>query len=251
MQFHKISDHKIHCIISHEEMDEMGIAIDDFLDHRDKTEAFLREILAEAKYELDLDDMGHYFSVQMSVMPEGDVSLVISGEDSKEDATAALTELGKRLQDFRELMEEARQQLEKQKNRQKEGDSQQQETQEGQTTKQAEAVPSSGQDDTKQSVRHEILQVPVWVGLPTLDACIRVSKHLVNQRGLASAVYKYRDTYYMRLMFSDEEHQMAGTILTVAEYTGEIFTDDQGGAMIHEHGTVICADHAIETLASL
>lgn len=57
MKFRKLDDHKIHCIISQEEMNEKGMRIEDFLDHRDKTEEFLREILAEAKYELDLDDM--------------------------------------------------------------------------------------------------------------------------------------------------------------------------------------------------
>ena len=68
MQFRKIDEHKIHCIISQEEMSQKGIQIEDFLDHRDKTEAFLREILAEAKYELNLDeDMGRCFSVQMAV----------------------------------------------------------------------------------------------------------------------------------------------------------------------------------------
>ena len=49
MQFRKISDTKIHCVISQEEMWEKGIEIDDFLDHREKTEEFLREILAEAR----------------------------------------------------------------------------------------------------------------------------------------------------------------------------------------------------------
>ena len=107
MQFRKIDEHKIHCIISQEEMSQKGIQIEDFLDHRDKTEAFLREILAEAKYELNLDeDMGRCFSVQMAVMPEGDVSLVISGEDHG-STEETLTEFGKRLQDFKEIMEEA------------------------------------------------------------------------------------------------------------------------------------------------
>ena len=112
MQFRKISDTKIHCVISKEEMWEKGIGIDDFLDHREKTEEFLREVLAEARYELDLKDMGPFFSVQMSVMPEGDVSLVISGEQT-EGVYGALEEFGKRLQDFREVMKEAQKQLEK------------------------------------------------------------------------------------------------------------------------------------------
>ena len=115
MQFRKIDEHKIHCIISQEEMSQKGIQIEDFLDHRDKTEAFLREILAEAKYELNLDeDMGRCFSVQMAVMPEGDVSLVISGEDHG-STEETLTEFGKRLQDFKEIMEEAKRKLDAKK----------------------------------------------------------------------------------------------------------------------------------------
>ena len=38
MKFKKISDTTIRCIISQQEMWEKGIEIDDFLDHRDKTE---------------------------------------------------------------------------------------------------------------------------------------------------------------------------------------------------------------------
>ncbi len=76
----------------------------------------MREILAEAKYELNLDeDMGRCFSVQMAVMPEGDVSLVISGEDHG-STEETLTEFGKRLQGFqREIMEEAKRKLDAKK----------------------------------------------------------------------------------------------------------------------------------------
>ena len=222
MKFRKLDDHKIHCIISQEEMNEKGMRIEDFLDHRDKTEEFLREILAEAKYELDLDDMGHYYSVQMAVMPEGDVSLVISGEehDSPEDA---LSDFSKRLQDFKEIMEEAKRKLDEK-------------TQEKKTAAKPEKT---------------VLEVPVWVGFPTLDACIHACHHLQEQKGLSSAAYKYHDTYYLRIKFSEEEHQVAGTLLVVSEFGTEILTDDHGGAVIVEHGTVLCKEHAVETLAML
>ena len=96
-----------------------------------------------------------------------------------------------------------------------------------------------------------VLEVPVWVGFPTLDACIHACHHLQEQKGLSSAAYKYHDTYYLRIKFSEEEHQVAGTLLVVSEFGTEILTDDHGGAVIVEHGTVLCKEHAVETLAML
>lgn len=247
MKFRKLDDHKIHCIISQEEMNEKGMRIEDFLDHRDKTEEFLREILAEAKYELDLDDMGHYYSVQMAVMPEGDVSLVISGEehDSPEDA---LSDFSKRLQDFKEIMEEAKRKLDEKKEKMQESEEVEEKKQEMQTEDSAEKT-----QEKKMAAKPEktVLEVPVWVGFPTLDACIHACHHLQEQKGLSSAAYKYHDTYYLRIKFSEEEHQVAGTLLVVSEFGTEILTDDHGGAVIVEHGTVLCKEHAVETLAML
>ncbi len=256
MQFRKIDEHKIHCIISQEEMSQKGIQIEDFLDHRDKTEAFLREILAEAKYELDLDvDMGRYFSVQMAVMPEGDVSLVISGEDhdSTEDT---LAEFGKRLQDFKEIMEEAKRKLDAKKEKlQREADAvEEAKTQEdGSHIEEKKTSESSPKEQTKQVVEKErtVLNTPIWVAFSSLDDCISACHHLQSQKGLSSAAYKYKDTYYLRFQFSEEEHQVAGVILVVSEYGKEILTDDHGGAVIAEHGSVLCKENAVETLARL
>ena len=236
MQFRKISDTKIHCVISQEEMWEKGIEIDDFLDHREKTEEFLREILAEAKYELDLKDMGHFFSVQMSIMPEGDVSLVISGEKSN-DVEGALAEFGKKLQDFKEIMSEAKKQLE-----------QKQQEEQPETKEPTEEQPAQ---DKAQDNMPDVLQIPIWVKVSSMDECIRLSQMLVAKLPLESAIYKYQDSYFWRLAFLQEEHQVAGTILVVSEFAQEVFTDDQGGGVITEHGKCIIAKEAVETLSAL
>lgn len=256
MQFRKIDEHKIHCIISQEEMSQKGIQIEDFLDHRDKTEAFLREILAEAKYELNLDeDMGRCFSVQMAVMPEGDVSLVISGEDHG-STEETLTEFGKRLQDFKEIMEEAKRKLDVKKEKlQKEADALEGvETEEaGLIAEEEKTTETSPQEQAPQEAKKErtVLNTPIWVAFSNLDDCISACHHLQSQKGLSSAAYKYKDTYYLRFQFSEEEHQVAGVILVVSEYGKEILTDDHGGAVIAEHGNILCKENAVETLARL
>ena len=231
MQFRKISDTKIHCVISKEEMWEKGIGIDDFLDHREKTEAFLREVLAEAKYELDLKDMGHLFSVQMSVMPEGDVSLVISGERS-EGMEGALEEFSKRLQDFKEVMQEAKKQLE-------------QKAEEAKSEKTLEQPQATGE------IPATVLDIPIWARISTMDRCIFVAKQLAQKSKMDSALYKYNDDYYLQLTFRQEAHQVAGTILVTSEYAEEIFTQEQGGMLLLEHATPILKESAVETLASL
>ena len=40
-------------------------------------------------------------------------------------------------------------------------------------------------------------------------------------------------------------------ILVVSEYGKEILTDDHGGAVIAEHGNILCKGNAVETLARL
>lgn len=231
MQFRKISDTKIHCVISKEEMWEKGIGIDDFLDHREKTEEFLREVLAEAKYELDLKDMGPFFSVQMSVMPEGDVSLVISGEHA-EGVEGALEEFGKRLQDFKEVMKEAKKQLEH-----KAEEAKQEEVKE--------------HPQAAAGIQATVLDIPIWVRIENIEHCIFVAKQLASKSKMDSALYKYKDDYYLQLTFRQEEHEVAGTILVVSEYSKEIFTQEQGGALLLEHAKPILKADAIETLAAL
>ena len=64
-----------------------------FLDHRDKTEEFLRDIVEQARDELDMDTIGHAFSVQLSVLRSGDISLlIVEDEEGK---------MQHRLEDFR------------------------------------------------------------------------------------------------------------------------------------------------------
>lgn len=231
MQFRKISDTKIHCVISKEEMWEKGIGIDDFLDHREKTEEFLREVLAEARYELDLKDMGPFFSVQMSVMPEGDVSLVISGEQT-EGVYGALEEFGKRLQDFREVMKEAQKQLEKKAEEKTE-------------------TERNASTEVKSATEATVLDIPIWLRFSDMEQCIFVAKQLAAKSKMDSALYKYKDAYYLQLVFRQEEHEVAGTILVASEYATEIITHEQGGVLLLEHATKILKEDAIETLASL
>lgn len=237
MRFRKISDTKIHCVISQEEMWEKGIEIDDFLEHREKTEDFLREILSEAKYELDLKDMGHFFSVQMSIMPEGDVSMVIS-EEKADDMEDALTEFGKKLQDFKEIMSQAKKQLEEKKGI-------------AATSDKKADVQTDVQEEAQKEILTDMLKRPLWVKLSSIDRCIYLAKILEKKGELESAWYKYRGSYYFCLTLMQGEHQVAGIILLLSELAEEIITDDQGGDLLREHAECLLPEKAVQTMAAI
>ncbi len=207
-------------------MYEKGIEIEDFLEHRDKTEHFLREIVAEASYELDMSEMGCCYNVQMSVMPEGDVSLVISGETP--NVGEALSEFGKKLQDFKEIMNAAKKELDKAREK------------------------AAGDKTPEQRAREEaLLSSPIWIRADSLEHCIAVAKNLHKLGAMESALYKYEGDYYLRVVFTLRERQIAGTILVASEYAVEMFTENEGGNVLIEHGQPICRENAVETLAQL
>lgn len=121
------------------------------------------------------------------------------------------------------------------------------------TVEEEKTTETSRKGQKSQEAKRErtVLNTPIWVAFSNLDDCISACHHLQLQKGLSSAAYKYKDTYYLRFQFSEEEHQVAGVILVVSEYGKEILTDDHGGAVIAEHGNILCKENAIETLARL
>jgi negative regulator of genetic competence, sporulation and motility len=92
---------------------------------------------------------------------------------------------------------------------------------------------------------------PVFVRMETLDDCIRMSKALKDVKCNYSKLYKYDEEYYIEIAFINDSKFVAGQIMTISEYAEEIFTFDEGGALIEEHGKPIIAEDAVAVLAKL
>ena len=88
MKFKKIGEDKIRCVITKEEMEQNGMELGDFVSDQEKTQSFIRDILAEACETLGIETHAKAYSVQMTVMPQGDVALLISPDSSSGLATA-------------------------------------------------------------------------------------------------------------------------------------------------------------------
>ena len=224
MKFKRIGEDKIRCVITKEEMEQNGMELGDFVSDQEKTQSFIRDILAEACETLGIETHAKAYSVQMTVMPQGDVALLISPDSSSGLATA-IEELKKHLTGLQETLS---------------------------TTKKEQVVSGSTADvpvqpvqklrDDRDEVTNQYLDTPLWAILPSLDASIELCKHIPKYEGIQSVLYRYGDDYYVKLNFELTRRQISAVILVIAEYASQMFTESFDGAFLLEHGDVICED---------
>lgn len=78
MRFKRISTDTVRCIITQDELQENGLAMDDFLSNDGRTEDFLRKIIALAEQETGFKVQGGPMTIQVAVLPENTLALTLS-----------------------------------------------------------------------------------------------------------------------------------------------------------------------------
>jgi len=227
MKFKKIGEDKIRCVITKEEMEQNGMELGDFVSDQEKTQSFIRDILAEACETLGIETHAKAYSVQMTVMPQGDVALLISPDSSSGLATA-IEELKKHLTGLQETLS---------------------------TTKKDPVTAIKGStadvpvqpaeaivDNDKDEVTSQYVKTPLWAILTDLDSSIELCKRIPKYEGIKSVLYRYGNDYYVKLNFELTRRQISAVILVIAEYATQMFTESFDGAFLLEHGDVICED---------
>ena len=231
MKFKKIGEDKIRCVITKEEMEMSGMELGDFVRDQEKTQSFIRDILAEACETLGIETHAKAYSVQMTVMPQGDVALLISPDSSSGLATA-IEELKKHLTGLQETLSTTKNTT-------------------GSTPATVAIGPGTADvpvqkaqaiTDNTDEVTAQYLDTPLWAILPDLDAAILLCKHLPKYDGMQSALYRYGDDYYIKLNFELTRRQISAVILVLAEFATQMFTESFDGAFLLEHGDLICDD---------
>ncbi len=227
MKFKKIGEDKIRCVITKEEMEQNGMELGDFVSDQEKTQSFIRDILAEACETLGIETHAKAYSVQMTVMPQGDVALLISPDSSSGLATA-IEELKKHLTGLQETLSTTKKDPVTTVN--------------GSTADVPVQPAQAIVDNNKDEVTSQYLDTPLWAILPDLDSSIELCKHIPKFEGIQSVLYRYGDDYYVKLNFELTRRQISAVILVIAEFASQMFTESFDGAFLLEHGDLICDD---------
>lgn len=229
MKFKKIGEDKIRCVITKEEMEQNGIELGDFVSDQEKTQSFIRDILAEACETLGIETHAKAYSVQMTVMPEGDVALLIS-PDSNTGLATAIEELKKHLTGLQETLSS------------KPAESAGSLPVVASSTKDIPNDAAKATEKEKDEVTDQYLDTPLWAIMSDLDAAIELCKKLPKYEGVKSALYRYGDDYYVKLNFELTRRQISSIVLVVSEFANQMFTENFDGAFLLEHGKLVCDD---------
>ena len=224
MKFTRINENAIRCVITKEEMYDYGIEISEIVDNRDKAEDFLRRVMQEARYELNYKTSGGALSVQIAVLPEGDVAMTIAEADPSR-IVGQMKMLKDYLEDFQRILE-------------------------GKVAEQ-KGIPAKQEQEPLSPIQSFIsVAEPLWVRCESLDECIKIAELSGDISVRKSSLYSYKDEYYLRVEIKEAE-TIGRFLLAICEYGKEVFFDYDGTTIINEHGKCVIKKDAIYTLKNI
>ena len=78
MEFIRVNDHMIKCLISEADMDQYDISIEDFFSRSENAMEFLHEIVKQAEQEVDYRPEGPLTSLQIAPIPDKGIAIFLT-----------------------------------------------------------------------------------------------------------------------------------------------------------------------------
>jgi len=226
MEFSRDANNTIRCVITEEEIEELGYTIDDIISNGRRTQEFMNHIfnLAEQEFQTKFE-MG-IKSVRADILPNHTISLTFSEQGGTEGV----------MDHIKDIVNGLLNTIPKQKWDEikaiKDNDTQQKPT-----------LPEMTEDVTK---------IIVLFAFDNLDVLMRYAKHVYMRQMPFNQLYKLDDSYFLMMDMTDcEEEEVRRLSALTDEYAADIFVGAEKRAFIYEHGKAIIKEKAIEQLQKI
>ena len=225
MEFSREGNHMIRCVITEEEIEELGFTMDDIVSNGIRTQEFMNRIFDMAERELDTKlDFG-VKSVRADIMPDHTISLTFSEHPATEGVMDHIKDIvngllntipKQKLDEIKAIKEKAN---------------------------------SSKTDAKKDDVPQKII---ILFAFEELDVLMRYAKHVYMDPMPLNQLYKFEGVYFLMIDMTDcEEAEVKRLSNLTDEYATDIFVGSEKRAFIYEHGTCILKERAIEQLKEI
>ena len=222
MEFSRVGQHTIKCVISEEEIIELGFSLDEIMGNGERTQAFMNQIfnLAEKEFETKFD-MG-IKTVRADFLPNHTLSLTFSEHPASGGMMEHLKDIVNGL--INSIPAEKWEEIKAAKE---------------------SLQMSSGK-------KEESGDVIVMLEFLEMDTVIRFSKMVALHQIPFNRLFKYQERFYLLLDLFDalEENVQRLSVLT-DEYATDIWVGSERLAFLEEHAEVIMKEEAIEHLCML
>lgn len=223
MEFSRDANNTIRCVISEEEIEELGYTIDDIISNGARTQEFMNRIfdMAEQKFQTKFE-MG-IKAVRADILPNHTISLTFSEHPATEGVVDHIKDI------VNGLLNTIPKQKWDEIKAIKDND-----------TSYKPTVPEIGE---------EAVKIIVLFAFDNLDILMRYAKHVRMDNMPFNQLYKLDDIYFLMMDMTDcEEEEVKRLSALTDEFATDIFVGAEKRAFLYEHGKPIIKEKAIEQL---
>ena len=232
MEFSREGNHTIRCVITEDEILELGYTIDEIISNGARTQEFMNRIfdLAEKKFETKFD-MG-IKTVRADVLPNHTLSLTFSEHPGTEGMMEHIKDIVNGL-----LGSVPKQKLEELTGKNKLDDL-------ADMKKEADSS-----EDGKKTGKKEHLKIIALFAFEELETLMRYSKQVKLEHIPFNQLYRFEDAYFLMVDMTEcTESEVRSLSALTDEYSADVFVGSEKRAYIYEHGKCILKERAIEQL---
>lgn len=218
MEFSRVGEHTVKCVISEEEIYDLGYTMDEIMSNGERTQEFMNQIFDMAEQEFGTKfDMG-IKTVRADFLADHTLSLTFSEHPATEGMMEHLKDIVNGL--MNSIPPEA---LEKAKN----------------GSKQPQQKAGNG------------VSVVLLI-FEKFEVAVRFAKLVSGMPVPGSQLYKYEGEYFLGMDLAGyEEHDLERMSVIADEYADDIIAGADKRAFLMEHAQTILDSHAVESLAKL
>lgn len=229
MEYKRIDENTIRCIVTEEDMESFGLNLDEFLSHSGRSDEFLQYIVSEARDELGYQDDKGIVSMRLEVLSDRRISLTFGSGDEKQI----------REQVLKYLKELAESQIAQEISRLLDG-----RTKETPSAKEQKDTPETAQEEVKEPYR--------MYCFASLRDVMSYCHAIGLKQPIKSHLYREKDSYYLiveRYRISDYHFNLLTAV--AFDYAKVMVESENLYARIREHGELLIGERAIGTLRKI
>ena len=231
MEFSRDGQHTIRCVITEDEILELGFTIDEIVSNGARTQEFMNQIfdLAEQEFETKFD-MG-IKTVRADILPDHTLSLTFSEHPGTEGMMEHLKDIVNGL-----LSSIPQKKLEEAKSKMNLADM-------------AGVGQNAQSEDKEKADTVEPIKIIALFAFEELETVMRYAKQVKLDNLPFNQLYRFEDAYFLMMdMTGCEESEVRSLSALTDEYSADVFVGSEKRAFIYEHGKCILKERAIEQL---
>ena len=223
MEFSREGNHTIRCVITEEEIEELGYTIDEIISNGERTQEFMNCIFDMAEKEFQTKFETGIKTVRADILPNHTISLTFSAHPGAEGM----------MEHIKDIVNGLLGSIPKQK------------------WDELKSVKSKEETQGIAEIKSEdaSYRIIVLFLFEELDVLMRYAKQVRMEEIPYNQLYKMDDMYFLMVDMTDcEEEQVKRLSALTDEYATDVFVGAEKRAFIYEHGKPLIEHEAIETL---